>query len=144
METRRGAEPEKHHSGLHFITMATSWKPYRIRAPEHQIREEAVGRMPAPHGQMGSPGAWGWGAGTFVAHCPLVLGQTTLSCLLPSFHSLHPTASSPIVLEKGSNSLCKANLRVGTAAGWMLCCVRRLGATCKGRSSIFPLPPKSC
>lgn len=30
VEMRRGAEPEKHHSGLHFITMATSWKPYRI------------------------------------------------------------------------------------------------------------------
>lgn len=29
-ERRRGAEPEKHHCGLHFITMATSWKPYRI------------------------------------------------------------------------------------------------------------------
>lgn len=57
---RRSAEPEKHHSGLHFIAMATSWKPYRIRAPEHQIREAAVGRMVAPCGQTSSPGAWGW------------------------------------------------------------------------------------
>lgn len=60
-ERRRGAEPEKHHSGLHFITMATSWKLYRIRAPEHQIREAAAGRMLAPRGRTGSPGAWGWG-----------------------------------------------------------------------------------
>lgn len=30
VDRRRGTEPEKHHSALHFITMATSWKPYRI------------------------------------------------------------------------------------------------------------------
>lgn len=84
-ERRRGAEPEKHHSGLHFITMATSWKPYRIRAPEHQIREAAAGRMLAPCGWTGSPGAWGWGEhGAWWHFSP--------SCLPPSFHRRHLVA----------------------------------------------------
>lgn len=41
--------------------------------------------------------------------------------LLTTFHSLHPMTSS-LQLGKGSNSLCKTNLLVGAAAGWMLCC----------------------
>lgn len=56
------------------------------------------------------------------------LGQTALlswtdhPVLLAALHSLHPMASSLMVLEKCSNSLCKTSLLVGTTAGWMLCC----------------------
>lgn len=54
-EGERGEEPAKHHSGLRFIAMATSWKPYRIGAAEHQIREAAAGRTPAPHARSRAP-----------------------------------------------------------------------------------------
>lgn len=107
VERRRGAEPEKHHSGLRFITMETSWKLYRIRAPEHQIREAAVGRMLAPCGQTGFPGAWGWGEHGAWWHLPppwlgVSHSKPHPTCYTPS------TLSIPLALEKDSNSLAKA------------------------------------
>lgn len=120
-ERRRGAEPEKHHSGLHFITMATSWKPYRIRAPEHQIREAAAGRMLAPRGWMGSPGDWGWGEhGAWWHFSP--------SHLPPSFHPRHPVAPGPIAPEKDSNSLLQNHPPCGT-------CCRTDAALCQALRS---------
>lgn len=138
-ERRRGAEPEKHHSGLHCIAMATSWKPYRIRAPKHQIREAAVGRMLAPCGQTASPGAWGWDEhGAWWHFSPPWLGadHPTPSpiLLLPSFCSLHPIASR-------KRLFCKTNLHVGPAAGQMQSCVKHSQTTCRGRRSILPLSP---
>lgn len=118
----RGEEPAKHHSGLHFIAMATSWKPYRIGAAEHQIREAAAGRTLAPHARSRAPQVLGdrvsgEPGGPFP---PLVRGtasqgsffssrrvQDAVPCALslfpPSFHPLHQggsPATAPVILEK--------------------------------------------
>lgn len=118
----RGEEPAKHHSGLHFIAMATSWKPYRIGAAEHQIREAAAGRTLAPHARSRAPQVLGdrvseEPGGPFP---PLVRGTASrgsffssrrvqdavpcaLSLLPPSFHPLHQggsPATAPVILEK--------------------------------------------
>lgn len=142
-ERRRGAAPEKHHSGLHFVTMATSWKPYRIQAPEHQIREAAVGRMLAPRGWTGSPGALGWGEhGDWWHFSPPCLGADHPACYPPSALSI-PSLPAPWHQKKTQIHFCKTTLHVGLAAGQMLRCVGHSRATGKGRRSVFPLYSES-
>lgn len=119
----RGEEPAKHHSGLHFIAMATSWKPYRIRAAEHQIREAAAGRTLAPHARSRAPQVLGdrvseepggafpplvWGTASCGSSCSSGRVQDSvpralipLAALLPPSPSGHSSpATALVILEK--------------------------------------------